>query len=539
MRSNSLIRKKGPARNTVGMMSALIMLGIVAAPARGQTTLYTVFGDSANDQFGRSVSDAGDVDGDGFADFIVGAPFDDSNGANSGSARVFSGADGSILYTFNGDSQTDQFGYSVSGAGDVNNDGVPDFIVGARFDDNNCNASGSARVFSGIDGSILYTFNGDSPIDQFGWSVSGTGDVNDDGHADVIVGAPFDVVDGPNSGSARVFSGFDGSVLYTLDGDSTEGDRYGFSVSDAGDVNDDGFADFIVGAPSDDNPDPPDPGGGRGDFTTNTGSARVYSGIDGSVLYTVYGHIAWASLGESVNNAGDVDGDGRDDFITGAPGSVPVTFTGRAWVFSGSSGTVLYTFDGGVNYAISVSGAGDVDGDGFADLIVGEKFFRNDMGVEVGKADVFSGFDGSTLFTFVGEKFLDLLGFSVSGAGDVNDDGFADFIIGIPVHTAVDDKRPGSAIVISPLADPVVLLDDLLLDVLDLDLPQGTENSLSAKLDAVMNALNNLDDQVAINVLQSFINAVQAQSGKNIPVVDADALIAAAQAIINQLLLGA
>ncbi|MHC4920931.1 MAG: FG-GAP repeat protein, partial [Planctomycetota bacterium] len=133
----------------------------------------------------------------------------------SGSARVFSGKDGTILYTFNGDSAGDQFGLSVSGAGDVNKDGFADLIVGAQLDDNNGTDSGSARVFSGIwiatggkrGKKILYTFNGDSANDHFGRFVSGAGDVNKDGSANLIVGAHADDNNGQDSGSARVLSG--------------------------------------------------------------------------------------------------------------------------------------------------------------------------------------------------------------------------------------------------------------------------------------------------------------------------------------------
>ncbi|MEE9128082.1 MAG: integrin alpha, partial [Planctomycetota bacterium] len=138
---------------------------------------------------------------------IVGAFLDDNNGTDSGSARVFSGKDGNILYTVNGDSAGDYFGFTLSGAGDVNKDGSPDLIVGAFLYDNNGTDSGSARVFSGKDGKILYTFNGDSTGDQFGRFVSGAGDVNKDNFADLIVGALMDDNNGTSSGSTRVFSG--------------------------------------------------------------------------------------------------------------------------------------------------------------------------------------------------------------------------------------------------------------------------------------------------------------------------------------------
>ena len=111
---------------------------------------YTFYGDAAYDYFGTSVAGAGDVNQDGYADVIVGAPYDDDNGSYSGSARVLSGVDGSILYTFLGDSAEDRFGYSVAGAGDVNQDGYDDLIVGALSDDDNGSWSGSARVFSGL-----------------------------------------------------------------------------------------------------------------------------------------------------------------------------------------------------------------------------------------------------------------------------------------------------------------------------------------------------------------------------------------------------
>ena len=367
---------------------------------------FTFSGDSVGDSFGRSVSGAGDVNGDGFDDLIVGAFFDENNGANSGSARVFSGADGSVLYTFNGDSG-DSLGLSVSGAGDVNGDGFADLIVGAPFDSDNGSRSGSARVFSGADGSVLYAFNGDSAGEFFGLTVSGAGDVNGDGFADLIAG----------SRSARVFSGADGSVLQTFDDDDSI-----TSVSGAGDVNGDGFADLIVGAPGN---------------SPSTGRARVFSGADGSVLYTFNGDSAGDRFGNSVSGAGDVNGDGFADLIVGTElDDNNGNFSGSARVFSGADGSVLYIFNGsaGDTFGSSVSGAGDVNGDGFADLIVGA------LGDSLnrGSARVLSGADGSDLLNFDGDSADDRFGSSVSCAGDVNGDGLADFIVGAEFGGAND-----------------------------------------------------------------------------------------------------
>ena len=163
------------------------------------------------DGFGRSVSGAGDVNGDGFADLIVSADPDPNFFLDY--VRVFSGVDGSVLYNFVGDTRGDDFGWSVSGAGDVNDDGLDDLIVGAPRDDDNGVSSGSARVLSGADGSILFTFFGDSFEDVLGGSVTGAGDVNGDGFDDLIVGALGDDNNGSSSGNVRVLSG--SCLLYT------------------------------------------------------------------------------------------------------------------------------------------------------------------------------------------------------------------------------------------------------------------------------------------------------------------------------------
>jgi len=407
---------------------AVLFIGGLSANAQIVThvPLYTFEGDSANDEFGGSVSGAGDVNGDGRADLIVAAAFDDNNGSNSGSVRVLSGSDGSTLYTFDGDGAEDFFGVSVSGAGDVNGDGRADLIVGAPGDDNNGSRSGSARVFSGIDGTTLYTFDGDTAGDNLGVSVSGAEDVNGDGRVDLIVGASRAnniSINGVSSGSVRVLSGIDGSTLYTVNGDSN-GERFGSSVSGAGDVNGDGRADLIVGALFDSNNGVSSgnarvlsgidgstlhtfdgdaafdefggsvsgagdvDGDGRADLIVgarfdagpgfNNGSARVLSGSDGSTLYNFEGDGVNFQFGSSVSDAGDVNGDGFADLIVGAVFDRNTgVASGSATVLSGIDGGTLYTFNGdsaGDQFGVSVSGAGDVNGDGLDDFIVGARF---------------------------------------------------------------------------------------------------------------------------------------------------------------------
>ena len=376
-------------------------------------TRFTFHGDSAGDCLGSSVSGAGDVNGDGVEDLIVGARLADTNGEDSGCARVYSGKDGRVLYTFHGDAAGDEFGVSVSGAGDVNGDGFADVMVGAYLADHQGGDSGSVRVFSGADGSILRTFHGEARS-QFGFSLSRVGDVNGDGCDDVVVGARIEVTTNGSSGTARVFSGATGEELFTFVGDS-RGDEFGVSVSGAGDVNGDGRGDVIVGARRDDN------NGGA------SGSARVFSGSNGEVLFTFNGDSREDRFGNSVSGAGDVNSDGFDDLIVGAPqdGDNGVK-SGSARVFSGKTGEVLYTFLGdsaGNRFGTFVSGAADVNGDGFDDLIVGAPTDANN-GTRSGSARVFSGRTGEELFTLIGESEYAEFGLRLCGVSDLNGDGF-------------------------------------------------------------------------------------------------------------------
>lgn len=370
---------------------------------------------SVGEQLGGSVHGAGDVNNDGYDDLIIGSIA--ANGF-AGKAVVLSGADGTVLYTFQGDAETDYLGCSVSGGGDVNNDGFDDVIVGAFGDDNNDFDTGSARVFSGADGSVLYTFNGDTSGCLFGSTVSDTGDVNHDGFDDVIVGAYGDDTNGEDAGVIKVFSGANGSVLHVFHGDSAF-DLFGFAVSGAGDVNGDGFDDFIVGASG---------------VNGGVGRAIVYSGANGSVLRTFNGAGAFDYFGASVSGAGDVNNDGFDDVICSAPyADAGDINNGIVRVFSGFDGSVLHTFSGAATdqLGIKVGGAGDVDGDGFDDVICGAPY-SSINGVESGYARVYSGASGATLRTYTGDSGPDTFGTSVGSAGDVNHDGLVDLIMGAP-----------------------------------------------------------------------------------------------------------
>jgi hypothetical protein len=386
----------------------------------GQNQIYQFNGQNADDLFGTSVATAGDVNGDGFDDVIVGAPYADNSFLSSGSAYVYSGANGALLYQWDGHSAGDSFGISVSTAGDVNGDGFDDVVIGANLTDNNGANSGSTYVYSGANGSALYQWHGQNANDSFGWSVAGAGDVNGDGFDDVIVGSPYSDNSFSDSGSAYVYSGVNGSVIYQWHGQSAD-DYFGWSVAAAGDVDSNGFADVIVAAHAADN------------SFLNSGSAYVYSGVNGSVLYQWDGQNTDDYFGRCVAGAGDVDSDGFDDVIVGAPwADSNGSNSGSAYLYSGASGSLLYQWDGqnaDDYFGWSVAAAGNADGDGFDDVIV-SALWADSNGYNSGSAYIYSGASASMLSQSDGQSADDRFGWSVAAAGDVNADGFDDVIVG-------------------------------------------------------------------------------------------------------------
>lgn len=459
---------------------------------------FRMDGVAASDFTGRSVSEAGDINGDGIGDVVIGAQGADPNGSYSGSSFIVFGRstgfasavnlstlDGSNGFRLNGAAAAERVGWSVGAAGDVNGDGIGDLIVGAYRASPNGNLSGRTYVVFGhtgtfaatidassLDGSDGFRLDGVAATDYSGFSVDGAGDVNGDGIDDLIIGASRADPNGAQSGSSYVVFGHTGASAATINLSSLNGangfrldgvaasDYVGRSVSSAGDVNGDGIGDVIVGAFGTD-PNGSFSGGGYVVFGhTGTFAATLnLSNLDGTTGFRLDGVAVQDYAGRSVSVAGDINGDGFDDVMMGADRADPNgDGSGSTYVVFGHSGAFaaainLSTLDGmngfrvdGVtvsdNSASAVSGLDDVNGDGIGDLIIGAS--RADpSGSESGSSYVvfghqgafspvlnLSSLDGVTGFRIDGAGAFTRSGFAVSGAGDVNGDDLADLIIG-------------------------------------------------------------------------------------------------------------
>jgi hypothetical protein len=388
---------------------------------------WTAESDQASAQFGFSVASAGNVNGDCCDDIIVGAPFYDIAvaGDDRGLALVWHGSAaglGANGTTANADwgaesGQADsEFGRSVASAGDVDADGFDEVLVGApRYETPAAGTDDEGRAFlyRGLAGGLtlapVWIAESNQVGAQFGYSVVSAGKVNFGPFADLLIGAPlYDLVVGDNKGAAFLWygsatgpgpNGTPANADWSALGD--DGDRYGWSVASAGDVNGDTFGDIIVGAPLADVPD----------AETNEGKVFVYLGAPGGLVlaapaaWTAESNQPNAQLGYSVASAGDVDDDGYDDVILGAPfyDDALGLNSGQAFLWHGSAadlgpdGTPANAHwsaseQAGSNFGISVASAGDVNGDTNSDVIVGASLYDN-PDLSEGGAFLYLGFD--------------------------------------------------------------------------------------------------------------------------------------------------
>ena len=289
---------------------------------RDGTILLTLQVEEQGDVFARKVSDVGDVDGDGHDDVLVGAPGHDGLADNAGRAYLFSGADGSVLLTLDGEKEGDGFGSSAGGW----TDGRRTFLVVGAPNAGPTNG-GRTYVYKGLTSEPLFIIEADETGNALGGMfVSVVGDINNDGTPDVYGSDWSNNALEPSTGRIYVHSGSDGSRLLTLTGEA-QGDGFGIGSADAGDVNGDGHDDLIIGAWQ------------HGGAAPSGGKTYLFSGKDGALLHTFTGKVPGETFGFDATGMGDVNGDGVIDFLlTSAWSAINGARSGRMFIVSGKQG---------------------------------------------------------------------------------------------------------------------------------------------------------------------------------------------------------
>jgi hypothetical protein len=378
-------------------------------------------GDAPGDQFGWIARDVGDVDGDGIHDVVTSSP---TARQSAGTVYVLSTGTGERRWSVHG-AAGDQLGLGVEGAGDVNADGVPDVIAGAPGGD-------YVLVLSGRDGSIIHRIPARQPGELFGRKVSGAGDWNADGYADLLIGGPLNDAVGQDAGRVYLVSGRDATDLRVFSGEAA-GHRFGDAVA--------GVAApapgmLVIGAPG-------APGGGR---------TYVYRGTSADPAFTIEADSTGAQLGGMfVSVVGDVDGDGVPDaYASDWPNRARGPTTGRVYVHSGATGRPLHVLTGegpGQGFGIGAANAGDLNRDGHDDLVIGAWLFAGSAAMG-GKVYLYSGADGALLGSVTGRVMGETLGFDATGLGDVNGDGVPDLLV-TSAWSAIRGTRSGRVLILS------------------------------------------------------------------------------------------
>ncbi|MBK9332674.1 MAG: FG-GAP repeat protein [Ignavibacteria bacterium] len=406
------------------------------------TPTWTAEINQSSAKFGYSVATAGDVNGDGYSDVIVGAPYYDNGQTDEGGVFVYHGSINGLSLSPNWTKESNQtsalFGWSVATAGDINGDGYSDLIIGSPTYDSVHTDEGRAYVYngsvSGLQTGYSWKFENNQALSNLGHSVACAGDINNDGYSDVIIGAPFYDGGHTNEGRISVFKGSSGGLSVTADFNDESGQTsalYGNSVATAGDVNADGYSDVIIGAY-------------RWDYGYSDDGVIIILRGNGTTFS--FGAIRNGTqngeyFGFSVSTAGDVNGDGYSDVIVGGPlYDGGQTDEGRCYLYLGSATTIASTpvwtkesNETGGQFGISVSTAGDMNADGYADVLLGGNYLDSGQ-TDEGRAFVYLGYSGGlnsgSVIIYESNQANSQFGFSVATAGDINGDGFSDVIVG-------------------------------------------------------------------------------------------------------------
>ncbi len=466
-------RRRGFGRALLVLLSLALVPGLAAgSPAAGPLAahvtgpglcgvpVWMAFGDQADGRFG-TVAPAGDVNGDGYDDVIVGAYNYDRPEADEGVVFLYLGGPGGLAGAPAWIAESNQpgarLGDKLAGAGDVNGDGYGDVVIGAALYDSLHTDAGAAFLYlgspAGLQSEPAWIAIGDQADAQFGGCAQSAGDVNGDGFGDVIVGAWLASHGELYEGRAFVYFGSD-TGLAAQPGWEGEGDdvlsAYGYFCASAGDVNADGYDDIVVGARR-----------WAGNGLVEEGRVFVYhGGPSGPSLAADWfcdAGRARSEAGGYTISAGDVNADGFDDLLVGVfRWENPDLDEGKAMLFLGSATGLaqvpVWEVEGGIarnNFGYHLDGAGDVNGDGHADVIVSapgvdtydfQYYNAGEATLWMGSA---GGLSAAPVWTLAGQQ-AEMRIEAVRGVGDVNGDGFDDVAIGSLYYDA-DSADAGRA----------------------------------------------------------------------------------------------
>lgn len=448
------------------------------------TQVQQLIGEAAGDLTGSAVASAGDVNNDGYDDILVGASGANGVGIYSGAGYLIYGdstefsditLSTSAVVKFTGEGADTLAGNSIASAGDVNNDGYDDILIGSAGSNDYVYNTGAAYLIYGqstalsdltLSADTAVKFTGEADGDRAGVSVASVGDVNGDGYDDILIGADSNDAGGIDAGAVYLIYGQSANLDdFTLDINNAvtftgeaDGDLAGSSVASAGDVNNDGYDDILVGAYNN-----------SGDNTGATyliyGQSTTFSDLELNVSTGVKftGEAAGDFAGTAVASAGDVNNDGYDDLLIGAIyNTVGSVQAGAAYLIYGQSADLsdltlsadtAVKFTGEAVYDVAgyaVSSAGDVNNDGYDDILIGSAA-NSAAGSSTGAVYLIYGqstaladltLSATTTIKFTGEAAGDNAGYSVASAGDVNGDGYDDLLIGAINHV-VDEVQSG------------------------------------------------------------------------------------------------
>jgi hypothetical protein len=414
----------------------LLCICAVSGPLADSSLIIGTQLDPENwDGMGMQVFFISSINGDATPEIISTAHCTNTNGPLCGSISCYDGAadpetqEHALIWRVDGEHAYDQLGESARNSGDLDGDGFDDILIAARLDDTIGPNAGMVRLLSGVDGRELLRIYPEAGDTWFGKGLASPGDLDGDSVPDLAIGSPH-----PNTGALYIFSGADGAQLSRYAGPG--GTHAGHALAAIADIDGDGLDEILIGGPG------RDEGRGGAWLLNGARAAQPGSPLRQLLIHSWSGSTAGAHFGETVSGVGDLDGDGSEDLAIGAPGIDTI------FLYSGASGALLHRIEGGGASGgaplegigkVEVAVAGDLNGDGHDDLLIGAPWANKPDAWHSGRADLISGYDWTLIRSF--EAYYDLgdcFGASFGTGGDLDGSGIPDLLIGIPGYGDFD-----------------------------------------------------------------------------------------------------